>query len=93
MFFRYLMLPCLLLQFASGCQSLASFSGMKSLGLHPSSNRENPQDAHSDPWIQDAGAVTRSEHSAETVNDPLHLREVFMSNKARDIERNLGVGD
>ncbi len=88
-----LTLLCFLLFGSLGCQSLSKLKSFGPRDPITTSNRENPQDAESDPWIEDAGTVARSEHSAEAVNDPLKLRDVFMSNKARDIERNLGVGD
>ncbi|MEZ5941819.1 MAG: hypothetical protein R3C18_10525 [Planctomycetaceae bacterium] len=52
-----------------------------------------PGDSKGDPWVQDAGKITRTEHTREEVYDPLHLRELTMSEQARSIERNLGVGD
>lgn len=71
-----------------GCQSFSS----NRLGLFSAPGRENPADAPSDPWINDAGTIARTEHPAEEINDPLKLRNIFMSQQARDIERNLGVG-
>ena len=41
-------------------------------------------------WVQAAGGEARHGQRRELSNDPLNLREVFMSEKARDIERNLG---
>lgn len=42
-------------------------------------------------WITDAGATGRAGRTVETSNDPLNLRELFMSEKARSIERNVGI--
>jgi len=75
-----------------GCQSMSSF-GNSFAAFEPQGARNNPEDQHADPWIQDAGKVARTEHGNEKVIDPLHLRDVFMSNKAQSIEHNLGVGD
>lgn len=46
----------------------------------------------SDSWVSDAGDYTRKVHPKDEIKDPLHLREVFTSEKSREIERNLGVG-
>ena len=77
----------------SGCQSLSSVQSGFAQSLLPNGGRENPGDDAGDPWIHDAGTIARSEHTAEEVNDPLGLREIFMSRRARSIERNLGVGE
>lgn len=83
---RYLA-AVLLMTTCAGCQTM--------WGGHPlarnNSGRENPK--VDDPWIRDAGDIARSEHPPEDVNDPLGLRKYFTSEKARDIERNVGVGD
>ncbi|MEW4487126.1 hypothetical protein AB1L42_03545 [Thalassoglobus sp. JC818] len=55
--------------------------------------RENPAEQTVDPWVQDAGTIARAEHQPEPIHDPLKIRDFFVSSKARDIERNLGVGD
>ena len=84
----------LLIAITSGCQS-TTFSRrfQQAVGYREgNSPRQNPAEQTTDPWIQEAGTVARTEHNVETVNDPLKLRNVFMSSKARDIERNLGVG-
>ncbi len=79
----------------AGCQSsFLSRHFTQTVGYRDSgSARENPADQTSDPWIQDVGTITSDEHSAIPVNDPLKLRKIFVSTKARDIERNLGVAD
>ena len=42
-------------------------------------------------WVSDAGATGRKGRAVEVSNDPLNLREIFMSEKARSIERNVGI--
>ena len=42
-------------------------------------------------WVKDVGATGRAGRSVEQSNDPLNLRELFMSEKARSIERNVGI--
>lgn len=77
----------------SGCQNAFSQRFRQSLGFREANSaRENPADQGSDPWINEMGSVTREEHGVQEVYDPLKLRNVFMSEKARDIERNLGFG-
>lgn len=79
----------------AGCQS-SPFSNRftQTVGFRESSSaRENPANQTSDPWIQDVGKYTREEHGQQEVVDPLKLRNFFMSSKAQDIERNLGVGN
>ena len=84
----------LALVFTSGCQSAFSQRLRHAFTYRGSDSfRENPADQPSDPWINDAGSVARTEHPAEEINDPLKLRQYFMSQRARDIERNLGVGE
>jgi len=70
-----------------GCQSLASSNPM----LRASHGRDDPK--VDDPWIKDAGDIARTEHPSEEIHDPLGLRNFFTSEKAREIERNVGVGD
>lgn len=78
---RPLLLVCTLASFACGCQTFAP------------GRTVSKSDSDSDPWIHDAGTVARAERDIEPVYDPLGLREIFTSSKAREIERNLGVGD
>ena len=95
MLYRNLMVMLVLVSIVSGCQS--SMFGRRfqqTVGYREGdSARENPANQTSDPWIRDAGTIARQEHQTEPVNDPLNLRRVFVSQKAQDIERNLGVGD
>lgn len=51
----------------------------------------DPTGKPSDRWITEAGVEARAGQRRETSNDPLNLRSIFMSEKARDIERNCGV--
>lgn len=51
----------------------------------------DPTAERSEKWVDDAGREARAGMMRESGNDPLNLRELFMSQKARDIERNLGV--
>lgn len=53
----------------------------------------NPADDPGDPWIAAAANEGRQEQKAEKSNDPLHLRQYFLSNKARAIENNVGIAE
>lgn len=79
----------------AGCQSTflpRPFS--QTVGYRESNSaRENPANQSSDPWIEDVGTVAREEHNPQKILDPLKLRNIFVSSKARDIESNLGIGD
>jgi hypothetical protein len=54
-------------------------------------DEENPADDPGDPWISAAATEGRQDYRKETAADPLHLRQYFLSNKARAIENNLGI--
>jgi hypothetical protein len=73
-----------------GCQTMWGNSWSEGSALR-SGGRENPAD--SDPWVKEAGTYARTEHPPEEVHDPLNLRKYLSSEKARQIERNVGVGD
>lgn len=45
----------------------------------------------SEAWVEDAASEGRSGRAVEKQADPLGLRNVFMSDKARAIERNVGI--
>ncbi|MBT5021169.1 hypothetical protein OAF42_00150 [Planctomicrobium sp.] len=79
----------------TGCQSsFLSNRFTQTVGYRENNSaRENPAGQTSDPWIQDVGKYTREEHGEQEVVDPLKLRNFFMSQKAQDIESNLGVGN
>ena len=53
-------------------------------------NYLDPTSQKSEKWIGEAGSEARRGMTIEKENDPLGLRNVLMSQKARDIERNLG---
>lgn len=82
---------CLALIAAAGCQSLGGSNAWSNKGPRATGGRDNP--VSDDPWIREAGTIARTEHPAEEVNDPLGLRNFFTSEKAREIERNVGVGN
>jgi hypothetical protein len=56
-----------------------------------SSGYSDPAEMSGDPWIQRAGVEARGNRPRERSYDPLGLRNLFMSEKALDIERNMGI--
>ena len=87
-----LLLPAIAISALVGCASMQS-STNKMVSAFKSVAEDNPADEPSDPWINETGSYTSAIHPTEPVNDPLKLRNVFMSQRARDIERNLGVSE
>jgi hypothetical protein len=53
----------------------------------------NPADDPGDPWIAAAASEGRKDEKVERSNDPLHLRQYVLSNKARAIENNVGIAE
>jgi len=82
---RYLPILLLFSLTIPGCQSLMPSRAVRSAAS------DTPE--KEDPWVRSAGDIARTEHSYEEVHDPLGLRKFFTSEKAREIERNVGVGD
>ncbi len=82
-----LLMTCFVLAslFCSGCQSMMRSKAVRSAQADRPSKEE--------PWVRSAGDLARTEHDYEEVHDPLGLRKIFTSEKAREIERNVGVGD
>lgn len=76
---------------AVGCASMSEsgslFSSMSPGGEESESNAGRS----SDPWVSQAGTEARKHLPREKTNDPLGLRNIFMSEQARDIEHNLGI--
>lgn len=88
---RFTLLGCL----GIGCLGCATMGNMGQ-GMKTAMRTEGADivaESKGDPWVDGAAHYTRQIHPIEEVNDPLHLREVFRDDKARDIERNLGVGN
>ncbi len=78
-----------------GCAAWNSTQQMFAQSVHAlrptTGNYSDPTAQSGDPWVQSAGVEARGDRPKEIVNDPLHLRNIFMSEKARDIERNMGI--
>jgi len=86
---------CSVLLFCAGCSVMSSMQNMASKtveALRPVSfDSWDPGSESSDPWVQQAGAEARGHRPVETEYDPLKLKQFLMSDKARDIERNMGI--
>lgn len=85
------------------CFGLAGLTGCASTPAMPPAMQEflsfakfkgddiaNPADEDDEQWISDAGIEARGDRPLESENDPFRF---LMSNRARSIERNLGIGD
>lgn len=74
---------------SSGCSTTGGLSWFKNRGY------ADPTDGTDDPWISNVGTevtergVRRSEKSGEAQ----WFRELTMSDRAREIENNLGISD
>ena len=75
--FRFPLLIAAVLFLSAGCQT-----GFR--------NYADPTSQESEKWISEAGSEARRGRPVDKEFDPLGLRDVLMSQKARDIERNLG---
>ena len=85
---------------AAGLQGCTVFQTMREgsrelvRSLTPESlDEDNPADDPGDPWIAAAAGEGRHDQRAETADDPLHLRQYFVSPKARSIENNVGIAE
>lgn len=86
---------CGALMFSAGCTVLGTVQGMAAAtveAFRPTSfDGFDPGSESSDPWVQQVGATARGHRPVEREPDPLGLKKYFMSEKARDIERNMGI--
>jgi hypothetical protein len=72
--------------------SIQGFASQSVAAMRPSSfDGWDPGSETGDPWVQQAGAEARGHRPVEKEFDPFGLKQIFMSDRARDIERNLGV--
>lgn len=78
-----------------GCRAMQTMRGMAQQTFQAfrptSAHYDDPTASSGDPWVQQAGVEARGDRPKETANDPLGLRNIFMSEKARSIERNMGI--
>jgi hypothetical protein len=73
-------------------QSGCNFSrGRLARALPTTGHYDDGTDDSSDPWIAAAADEGRVEFRKEKESDPLGLKKYWMSQKARDIERNMGI--
>lgn len=90
-----LSLFCGLLLFSAGCTLMSTMQGMASqsiAALRPTSmDGWDPGSEASDPWVAEVAAEGRGNRPIEKEYDPLGLKKYLMSDKARDIERNMGI--
>ena len=86
--FVLMSLPC------AGCAVMEPVGAMaryaKSLLTFRPSDYSNPTEEEVDPWIEEAGEEARAGQPRQRDPDQWY-KKYFMSEKARSIERNLGV--
>lgn len=72
-----------------GCATSEGFT------LFKGSNYADPADGPDDPWISNVGSETkgRGVRREEKSEEPKWFREMVMSDRAREIENNLGITD
>ncbi len=70
-----------------GCATMSeTFTAMRP----PTGGYQDSTEESSDPWVQAVGDQARGHQIKEKEADPLGLRNLLTSQKARDIESNLG---
>ena len=75
----------------SGCQMGHLGNGRFARLMPTTGGYDDGTDDSSDPWIAAAADEGRVDHERQREPDPLGLKGFFMSQKARDIERNVGI--
>lgn len=76
--------------------TMAVFSGCTSSGglaLFKNRDYADPTEGSDDPWMSTAGEEGRRGRPKEKSEEPRWLRELTMSDRAREIENNLGISD
>jgi hypothetical protein len=56
-------------------------------------DEDHGPDDPGDPWISAAASEGRQDQKSQMAQDPLRLRQYFLSNKARSIENNVGISE
>ena len=75
----------------SGCAMMNSMTSyMKNAFSFNGTDYVNPADEEDEAWVTEAADEARGDRPRETEPDPLGLKPLIMSEKARSIERNLG---
>lgn len=92
---QFLLLSTVIAALLPGC---AAMTVMKSTASDAMSsfrpgNRDydDPTTDSSDPWVQEVGVEARGHQKKDKDGDPAWLRNLLTSQKARDIESNLGI--
>ena len=74
---------------ATGCMT------SEGMTLFKNKNYKDPAEGPDEPWVSNVGTETkdRGVRRGEKSEEPRWLREVLMSDRAREIENNLGITD
>jgi hypothetical protein len=87
----------LLMLLVCGLAFLSSVGCATSEGMTLFKNRDynDPTEGPDDPWISNVGSETKTRgvRKGEKSEEPRWMREVLMSDRAREIESNLGITD
>ena len=75
----------------AGCSTLSEHAAWNAKKAFSNPGYVDTTEMEDDTWITDAADTGRKGRTVEVQNDPLNLREIFMSEKARSIERNVGI--
>lgn len=77
---------------ASGCAMMDSMNTYmkRTLTFSKGTDYINAADEEDDAWITQAAEEARGDRPREKEPDPLGIKPLFVSEKARSIERNLG---
>ena len=90
----FMLLLAMVLSALPGCAAMTTMKSAASDRMaffRPgTSDYHDPTTDSSDPWVQEVGDTARGHQAKEKDSDPPWLRNILMSQKARDIESNLG---
>ncbi len=78
-----------------GCAAMTTMKSAASTTMASfrpgTSGYHDPTTDSSDPWVQQVGDTARGHQTKDKDSDPPWLRNMLTSQKARDIESNLGI--
>ena len=88
-----LLLTAALIVAHSGCAAMMENSRSMWSTLTSDGDYADATEGPDDVWIQQAGDQARESHPRESASDPAWFRSLIMSDRARSIERNLGIDE
>ncbi len=88
-----LLLIAALIMAHSGCAAITQNSRSMWRALRTDGNYADSTEGPDELWVQQAGDQARESHPRETATEPAWFRGLIMSDRARSIERNLGIDE